>query len=691
MIAFLKDWDTDPRPGLQLTTKNKSFVDLAAKLRSMGIKNHLFLLALYDQTLSNVDPHDPELTDQLKLRVLAECKRNIWYFFREVLRIPQKGGAVTHFRAHRSNIAVIWCVVTAVMVYVEQIRQSGKTTTVGGIVNYILNIYGKNSSINWLTRDDSLRVKTMGDIKGMMDELPDYCILKLSGDKSNTSELEVSVLDNTLKMHVPSKSVKDADKIGRGFTSEWSIVDEGAYISNIAVTLPVLLSAGTAARDSVRAIGKMFGTILMSTAGKLHDPDGRYAYDITQTSCRFRESLYDCRDQEELHRQIAAEARGNIRVFISFNHRQLGYTDEWLRRAISETMSTKETANRDFFNIWETGTTSHPLDKDVLQKIVHGVVEPTFVHTGMQGYTLRWYIPQASISRELSLAPHIIGLDSSEGIGADDYGLTITNGITGAVVAAGEYNHVDTLKFSPWIAELLIQHPTMVLNIERKSTGVVILKAIIDILVANGIDPFKRIYNRIVNDPHDFPNEWEVVRSHMRSRPKDFYSKTLKYFGFVTAGSGFMSRDALYGEVFAVATEEYGSLIKDSKVVGQIEGLVTKNNRIDHGANGHDDLVIAYLLSMWFLMRASNLKHYGINPLSVLSRPSSTDKTDNTSSQVSRIIETQLENAVEQFKNQTNPLLKQLIKQRINKLAEAVSKGNSNPRNLEALLASLDE
>lgn len=691
MLAFLNEWDEHPRPSVHLSTKNKSFLNLAAKYREMGIKNHLFLLALYDTSLADVDPHDENLPEVYKLRVLKECRRNIWYYFREVIRVPQKGGAVIHFRAHRSNIAVLWCVVAGVAVYMEQIRQTGKTTTMSSLVNYIINIYGDNSSINWLTRDDSLRVKTMGDIKDIMDCLPDYCKLQTNKDRANTSELEVTALKNNLKIHVPRSSEKEADKLGRGFTSEWNIIDEIAYVLNIAITLPIILSSGIAARDSVREVNKLFGTIFMSTAGKLHDKDGRYAYSLIQESYRFNESLFDCANKEELYRTIENGAKGNLRVFISFNHRQLGYSDEWLRRTIKENQAKGASANRDFFNIWETGTAEHPLDRTILERISKSKADPIYMDKH-KDFPLNWYIMANQIQADLNNIPHTISLDSSEGIGADDYGLVITNSLTGKVTATGCYSHVDTLQFIPWLADMLIKYSNTILIPERKSTGSVIIRGVIDILLKNGIDPFKRIFNRIVNDPHDFPTEWETLKTNLRLRPKDFYIKNIKNFGFVTAGSGYMSRDVLYGEVFSIACADYGTEIKDSGIIGQIEGLVEKNNRIDHGANGHDDMVVAYLLGMWFLMRASNLKYYGINPLSVLSKPASiSDDININTSPVDKLLNDQLEEAINQYKLQKNPALKHLIKRRIDKLAATMKRINSAPRNLDGLLASLNE
>ena len=47
-------------------------------------------------------------------------------------------------------------------------------------------------------------------------------------------------------------------------------------------------------------------------------------------------------------------------------------------------------------------------------------------------------------------------------------------------------------------------------------------------------------------------------------------------------------------------------------------GLRSKNGRIDHASDSHDDMVVAWLLPYWFLTEASNKSFYGLNPNNTL-------------------------------------------------------------------------
>ena len=60
------------------STTNKSFLDMHYFLKERGIMNNDFFLALLDPGLAGIDPRDPNLSPQMKARVLRECQLNYW-------------------------------------------------------------------------------------------------------------------------------------------------------------------------------------------------------------------------------------------------------------------------------------------------------------------------------------------------------------------------------------------------------------------------------------------------------------------------------------------------------------------------------------------------------------------------------------------------------------------------------------
>ena len=117
------------QPQMQFTitydtnTKNQSFLDMHYFLKSIGIQNNAFFLAIYDTDLIGVDPRDPKLNVMMKKKIFLECQRNFWYFIREVVRIPDQGGTVgggVPYKLHRGNLALNYCFVNCLVSTVKR-------------------------------------------------------------------------------------------------------------------------------------------------------------------------------------------------------------------------------------------------------------------------------------------------------------------------------------------------------------------------------------------------------------------------------------------------------------------------------------------------------------------------------------------------------------------------------------------
>ena len=147
--------------GYQLSTTNKSFLEMHWWLKSQGIVNNKFFLQLYDVALANINPRDPNLNDHWKARVLRECIVNEWYYIREIVRIPDSGGAVgggAPFRLDRGNLALLFSLQHNWNVFLEEPRQFGKTT--GAVVHYswVFNFGTTNSKMMFIHKKHGLKI-----------------------------------------------------------------------------------------------------------------------------------------------------------------------------------------------------------------------------------------------------------------------------------------------------------------------------------------------------------------------------------------------------------------------------------------------------------------------------------------------------------------------------------------------------
>ena len=171
---------------LDIETSNSSFIQMASLLRRKGVENWGFFLKLYDEDLQGIDPYDPNLSQQLKFKIIMECKKNLWYFIREVMRIPAPGDPM-RFKLHRGNLALLWACSNNIPVYEILPRQHGKTWAVISYALWTFNYASDYTNMLFMNKqlgDSQLNLKRLKDAREL---LPDY----LRMDKSVTDKGEL--------------------------------------------------------------------------------------------------------------------------------------------------------------------------------------------------------------------------------------------------------------------------------------------------------------------------------------------------------------------------------------------------------------------------------------------------------------------------------------------------------------------
>ncbi len=603
MILFLDDWKKYPGAIADVDTKNRSWYELARLYHYMGIKNHMFPLALVNKKLKGIDPFDEDLPLMTQAAIAYECKINHWYYFREVARVPAGSGeSASPLLANRGNVALFWMFFNHVTTFLIQIRQTGKSVSVDELATYLLNIRCRSTDINLLTKDDQLRAKNIKRLKDIDVELPPYLKQRTKADANNTEIITIKSLGNTFTTHVPQASPKAADKVGRGLTSPIFFVDESPFQVNAQISISAALAAGNDARDRAARNDEPYGTIFTTTAGKKDTKEGAYIYRLKSDSAPFTERFFDVKDVTELESVIrkssrtskgagSKSGRGAFRVDITMNHKQLGKTDEWLYRKIEENVSDdEEQIDRDLFNRWTSGGLTSPLSIERMETIRGSEREPNYVEISKQCYTTNWFIPENQIENQLKSGPHILSMDTSDASGGDDISLRLIDASDGRLIASGNYNETNIITFSLWVADWFIRFRSIIGIIERRSTGVAVLDQLLLILPAAGIDPFKCLFNRAVNDAEEDKDRFAEINQSFNMRSPDIYVKYKKCFGFATSGSGITSRSELYSTTLQAAAKQVGDVVYDKATIDQILSLLIKNGRVDHPAGEHDDM-----------------------------------------------------------------------------------------------------
>lgn len=619
-ILFLEDWKYNPGAIIDTETTNRSFVRLAALYRDMGIRNHSFLLALHDKSLQGVDPLDPNLSIEQLYAIGLECKSNFWYYIREIARVPGSGTISKHITANRGNIALYWLFLNHVTLSLIQPRQTGKSFGVDQLMAWILNIASTDTYIAMMTKDDTLRSRALNRLKDIIDEIPYYLRQKTRNDAANTEELTIKRLNNTYRGMLSNKSVKAAHKAARGLTAHIFHIDELAFIDNIGTVIPAAIPSVTAARALAEGKNEPYGIIYTTTAGKKDDEDGKYAYELIQGSAIWTEKFLDTKDNDDLESIVRLNSsEGKFRVNCTFNHRQLGYTDEWLKEQLELTRSTGEAADMDYFNIWSAGSQTSPFSAEQADKVrASQILDPYVEICKPYNYIVRWYIPLSQIEQRMSTSHYILSLDTSDAIGNDDLAMVLQDIATGEVLAASNVNETNLLVYTEWISTWLIKYDNVTFIPERKSSGPTMIDILTVLLIQHDINPFKRIFNMVVQEKDTYPERFEEIDKRYSYDPVGIVNKYKKHFGWATSSGGITSRSELYSTTLINGVKTTHSTIRDSKLIDQMLSLVIKNNRVDHVTGKHDDLVIAFLLGHWLITQGRGLAYYGINTRDIL-------------------------------------------------------------------------
>ncbi|WP_257292731.1 hypothetical protein [Endozoicomonas sp. ONNA1] len=618
MILFNDDWAKYNSAIIDTQTKNYSFLRIATMYKEMRVKNWAFPLSLMQKELQGIDPHASDLSDEIKYMISVECNHNPWYALREVIRIPSAGGGdPIPLIANRGNMCLFWCFFNHIDVLLIQPRQTGKSVSTDSVTATVQYLSGYNTHIQLITKDNELRLKNIERLKGIRNGLPQYLYYKDVKDADNQVKLTYTSRKNSYNTSVSQKSETSARNIGRGLTAPIFHIDESPFISNIGATLPAALAAGTAARESAEKNNGFYGNIFTTTAGKKDDRDGKYMYKIFSNAAIWSESFLDSKDQSELKKRVRKQCHGE-RVIINgtFSHRQLGYSDAWLLEAIANAGGTPDEIDRDFFNKWTSGTQKSPLSIELNERILNAVTPPLYENFYNEGYLLNWFVPEDHIETYMETSQFVLGSDTSDAIGRDAISFILMNVKDLRLTATANINETNLFQFSLWLAAFLIRYDNVTLVMERNRA-----QGIIDVLLIelpkHGIDPFKRIFNKVVDEKEDRKEDWRAIQKPLAQRDQNFYTQFKKDFGFYT---GSASRDVLYGRtVLQQAAKRSGHLVYDKRLSEEIRGLVIKNGRIDHINSGHDDMVIGWLLNHWLLIHGRNLNYYGIDTAIMMS------------------------------------------------------------------------
>ncbi|MGL4949664.1 MAG: hypothetical protein ACRC5M_04720 [Anaeroplasmataceae bacterium] len=557
---------------LQYNTKNESFLKMYTILKDFGIKNCDFFMILKDESLIDVDPLAEDLSPENKLRVHNEITNNLWYFLREVVRIPTAGER-RPFELTRATLALCWAMSYNLSTFVVLPRQCYKTYTICAMYIWLFYWACKNTEFMMFSYAENILKGNLNRIKEIRETLPDYLNLYNNRtDKDNSREMKFTTDEyyNHIRIKAPSKSPEEASKVGRGFSTPCMWFDELNFIPQIGEIYDSSSFAYKTVAEIAKKNGSHYHRIMSSSVGRLNEESGVFGFNFLNSSCAFTETMYDY--DIEVVRDMISKNSTNSFLKIEFMYYDLGKPDTYLEEM--RTDSTSEDAfQREVLNRWQNIGTEHPLGRELIDKVSNEKHAPSDVLVIDDVYFLKLYRSIEDIDFNHT---YVVGIDTGGNLLHDFSTLVVVDPTNYEVVATLRSNQFSTNRFSKCVKNILINvFSNAVAVIERNYIGI----ALCDSLIESSYALSSRIYFSEDDKP-----------------------------GFVTSSK---TRPILYKDLLRVSVINQYKLIHDSNIINEIVGLeVSRNGRIDHAKNGHDDTLMAYLFTRWFLAYAKNAHKY---------------------------------------------------------------------------------
>lgn len=557
---------------IQYNTKNLSFLKMYTILKDFGVKNCDFFLELKDETLIDVDPLSENLDKETKLRVINEITNNPWYFLREVVRIPT-AGIRRQFELSRATLAICWSLLNNLSSFIVLPRQCYKTYTICAMYLWFFYFGARNTEFMMFSYSDGILQGNLTRIKEMRDILPDYLNLyNPATDKDNAREMrfDTGSFYNHIRIKAPSKSPEEAAKAGRGFSTPCMWYDELNFIPQIGEIYDSASFAYKTVADIAKKSGSYHHRIMSSSVGRLDDESGMWGYNFLNSCCDFTEKMYDY-DIETVKEMIFQNSTNSF-LRIEYMYYDLSKPDTYLEEMKKDSTS-EEAFQREVLNRWQKTGGDHPLGKELVDKIAGQIHDPTDVLVIDDVYFLKLYRKIDEIDFNKT---YVCGIDTGGNLLHDFSTFVVVDPTNYEVVAVMRTNQFSTNRFAKCVANILVNVFTNAIAvIERNYVGV----ALCDSLIENGYGLASRIYCSEDGKP-----------------------------GFATTSK---TRPILYKDLLRVAVVNQYKQIHDTHIINEIIGLeVTRNGRIDHPKNGHDDTLMAYLFVRWFLAYAKNASSY---------------------------------------------------------------------------------
>ena len=592
-------------------TSNKSFLQVAKDLKTAGVKNWYFMLEIKDPSLISVNPYavDKEgrttcTKDQIS-RITIECLNNIWYYLREIARIPSAGCPEgVPYIANRGNIAQTWCLKNGIDSWLCLPRQQGKTKSALSAQTWAYSFGTTSSTFIFINKDADNAKQNLRDFADMIQCLPEYLRYesvmdeegKITKSIKNATRMQHPVTKNQVLVRGKATSYDSALGMGRGLTAPILHFDESEFTNYIDVIVENSVSTFETASRKSKEAGTIYGRVFTSTPGDIDTDAGKRSEQLLAKTAKWSEEFYDM-DIEEIRKRLYADGKMGV-TYIEYSYKQIGLTEDWFHE-IAAKIGNPLTVRREILLQRLRGSNLSPYDRDDIDRIIDLAKRPIETIMLQKYYELDVY---TKLNRNI---PYLVGIDCSTGSNGDANAMTVVDPYTQEVVAEFECSYVGEPSYIKVIQELVTKHiPRAILCIERNHVGDAIIAFLLESPIAGRLyfDKYKELAEEKMKD-------LEKQESILKAQ-----AKLKTYYGVFTEGK---SREVMF-QILANRIKDHKDQFIGQKVTRDISKLVMKGGKIQAAAGFHDDNIMSYLIAMYVLFYGNNLNVFGFDPGDIL-------------------------------------------------------------------------
>lgn len=377
------------------------------------------------------------------------------------------------YQLHRGNLALNFCMVLNLNVFLELPRQRGKTTSAAIRYLYIYNFGTTNSKIAFLHKNAEGSRDNLETMKQIRDLLPPYLQMKervLPDGKVDKGRDSVTLMTNpynhnNIKTFASATNKAKAASLLRGKTLTNIWYDEYGFMPyNDIVYLnaaPAYKTAAQIAKDN----GAPYGILITTTPGYMTTPEGQEAYATKEMATDFSETWYD-KTYTELMNIINSNTKSNF-IYIKFTYEQLGCSTEWYNDMCKDLKFSWVDIRREIDLEWATGVENSPFREEDLN-VISGLVKQPISEV----YLLGKYKFVTYLQADTRTYPPIIGVDVAGGYKQDSSCITVIDSRTTKVLGCLNCNYISTLDLARCI-EFIVKNwmPNAIVNVERNGVA----------------------------------------------------------------------------------------------------------------------------------------------------------------------------------------------------------------------------